>query len=486
MPVRVSLTTRVTAFSLAALALVLSGFSATIYLVARSDLSRQADARLDAALSTLLAAVEVDADGLEWEPGQRLLAFGRGPEPDEVRWAIQDGRGAPVADSTDPDSARLLARLPLPRRASTCSYRRARLDGRPWRVVRRRLGSNDPAAVATGGRYPALTFSVALPLDPIDATERHLGRLLAGVSAGVWLLAAASGRWFCRRALGPLARMAGTARDMGAAEPDRRLPDPGTGDELHDLADAFNGLLDRLHEAFARQARFTGDASHQLRTPLAVMLGQIDVALRRDRPADDYRHTLALVRDQAARLGRIVEMLLFLARADAEAKLPDRQVIDLATWARDHLAGWTAHPRSADITVEAPGDPIPVRVHPPLLGQLLDNLLDNACKYGEPGTPVVIRAARPSPGLALLSVRDRGPGIAPEDLPHVFDPFFRSPLARRRGLPGVGLGLTIARRIADSLDGRLDARDTPEGGTEFILSLAGAAEVSAEAVATGR
>jgi two-component system OmpR family sensor kinase len=263
---------------------------------------------------------------------------------------------------------------------------------------------------------------------------------------------------------------------MGVVEPDLRLPDPGTGDELHDLADAFNGLLGRLHEAFSRQARFTGDASHQLRTPLAVMLGQVDVALRRERPAEDYKRTLRLVRDQAAHLGRIVEMLLFLARADAEARLPDRQVINLANWVREHLASDSTHPRAADLALDASAESISVRVHPPLLGQLLDNLLDNACKYSDPGSPVLVRVGRGPSGSALLSVSDRGTGIAPEDRPHLFDPFFRSPLARRLGRPGVGLGLTIAQRIASSFDGRIDAISPPEGGSEFVLTLPAARE----------
>ena len=104
------------------------------------------------------------------------------------------------------------------------------------------------------------------------------------------------------------------------------------GDELQDLGESFNDLLARLHEAFERQRRFTGDASHQLRTPLAAMLGQVDVALRRDRPGEDYRRVLTLVRDKTLHLSQIVEMLLFLARADAEAETPGSEEVDLAAW----------------------------------------------------------------------------------------------------------------------------------------------------------
>ena len=431
---RVSLTTRITAFSLGAHALVLGGFSATIFFVARSSLSAQADERLGAALSTLLAAVEINAEGYEWEPDQRRLALGLEHEADAVRWTVHDDQRFLVDRSLNLASPLLLSQLPLPDHQGERTYHRIRLDGRAWRVVQKRLG---PDRSGKGEEevpiHRSLTLTTAICLEPLDATVRHLGRLLAGVSVGVWLLAAALARKFCQRALAPLTRMAEAARGMGAAEPDFRLPDPATGDELHELADAFNGLLDRLHEAFARQTRFTGDASHQLRTPLAVMLGQIDVSLRRDRPPDDYRRTLSLVRDQADRLNRIVETLLFLARADSEARLTtDRETLDLSSWTRDHLTAWSSHPRAADLTMIPADRPVPVQVHSPLLGQLLDNLLDNAFKYSEPESPVVVRVSLLGDD-ALLSVLDRGPGIPAEDLPHVFEPFFRSPRARHLG-----------------------------------------------------
>src|SRR5262249_7637251 len=152
---------------------------------------------------------------------------------------------------------------------------------------------------------------------------RRLGWTLAGLSLAVWLVAAGLGRRLCRRALAPVAQMAGAARSIPATEPGQRLPVAATADELGDLGRAFNRLLDRLQEAFERQRRFTGEASHQLRTPLAVLLGQAEVALRRDRPPEEYRRVLTVIAEQAGRLHRLVEMLLFLARADAEAAVPE-------------------------------------------------------------------------------------------------------------------------------------------------------------------
>jgi signal transduction histidine kinase len=195
----------------------------------------------------------------------------------------------------------------------------------------------------------------------------------------------------------------------------------------------------------------------------------------RARPAGEYRDTLELVHRQATHLGQIVESLLFLARADAEARLPNREPIDLAAWLKEHLRSWSDHPRSADIRLEATPEALPpVEAHPPLLGELVDILLDNACKHSPPGSPVTLRLGREG-GRVLLVVADRGCGIAAEDLPHVFEPFFRSADARRRGVAGLGLGLAIARRIAGACGGTLTAAGSPGGGVVFTLSLPKAA-----------
>ena len=296
--------------------------------------------------------------------------------------------------------------------------------------------------------------------------------ILAGVSTGIWLLAAVVGRWLVRRALRPVSRMAEAAGSMTAADRDHRLPIPGTGDELDALAGSFNGLLGRLHEEVERQKRFTGDASHQLRTPLTALLGQVEVALRRDRPAEDYRRTLADVHEEAIQLRQIVESLLFLARAESEAGRPELHPMELAPFVCAHLRDWSGHGRAGDLRVDlaSGGGHARVCAHPPLLGQLLDNLLDNAAKYSPPGTPIEVRAWRAGDHVAL-AVRDRGIGLSPEDQAHLFEPFYRSAEARRRGQPGVGLGLAVARRIASAFGGTIEVQGKPGSGSTFTLRL---------------
>jgi heavy metal sensor kinase len=338
-----------------------------------------------------------------------------------------------------------------------------------WRLAWRRISMPSTTSAIHPKRHRAIVLSVSASLEPMGATLRGLALALCGLSGGIWLAAAVAGRWVCRQALAPVTRMATAARGMGAADLDQRLPGPSTPDELGKLHRAFNGLLDRLHEAFERQRRFTGDASHQLRTPLAAMLGQVEVVLRRERPADEYRRVLEQVQDQAAHLRRIVEALLFLARADAEADLARLELVDIAVWLTTYAQRWADHPRAGDLHVECKQDTA-VRVQPFLLGQLVDNLIDNAFKYSEPGAAVTITGESRA-GAFTLAVEDAGHGIPREDLPHVFEAFYRSADARRLGKVGVGLGLAMVQRIAAAFGGSVAAESTVGRGSRFTLCL---------------
>jgi signal transduction histidine kinase len=189
------------------------------------------------------------------------------------------------------------------------------------------------------------------------------------------------------------------------------------------------------------------------------MLGQMEVSLRRNRPAEEYRQVLELVHGQAVQLHQIVEMLLFLARADVEAELPNIETVELGTWLDAFCAHWFEHPRAGDLRLEVDEavGPVRVRAQPRLLEQLFQNLVDNALKYSQPGTPVILRLARGN-GTALCSVEDCGCGIAAQDLPHVFEPFYRATEARRCGCAGVGLGLAVVQQIAHAFGGAVHVR----------------------------
>jgi signal transduction histidine kinase len=404
-------------------------------------------------------------------------------------WAVFDGLGRLRERHWDLDEADLAAILAMVPDDGHSHVSWTDAQGRRWRLALRRLRALPPLPDGEGGREreaddeetppsrrafapgpanSALYLAAGGPLGPVEGSLRTVAVSLIGLSIGLWLLAAVAGRYYCRQALEPVAAMAAVARAMSVSDRRYHLPSPGTGDELEGLAQSFNGLLDRLHQALERQARFAGDASHQLRTPLTALIGELEVARRRERSAEDYRQVIDEAHGEALRLREIIESLLFLARAEADSTCPDLRPIDLAAWLPTHLQSWSSRDRGPDIRTEIADAPLPVRAHVPLLGQLLDNLLENSAKYSENGTPIVVGLRRVGDAVEL-SVEDRGLGLGADELPHVFEPFYRSPRARLRGRPGVGLGLAVVRRIAENLGASVRAEGTLGVGSRFAV-----------------
>jgi signal transduction histidine kinase len=476
-----TLVTRVSLAFLVALALALGGFSACLYVLAGLRLRLALDQELEATLDHFAERAEFQTGRVTWaiyDEGRRIEA---GPEA--RRPMVLDGRDltplaidvATTIQGPDGSRWRVLARPWGGRR------RHGPPEGRDGEHHPRPFAKDEPKGGPQRRDRPSSVLAAWASLEPVEAEIRSQAIILPLIALGLWALAAAIGRHFGRRALAPLTVMAQSARAMPFD--DCRLPSPGTRDELEDFARSFNGLLDRLHVALERQRQFTGQASHQLRTPLAALIAAIEVARRRRHTVEEHEHVLDGLHDDAVRLWRIVEALLFLARADAEAGLPDMERLDLAAWAADHLRAWPGRERAADLHFEAAdGDPLWTRAHRPLLGQLLDNLLENACKYSAPGTPIIVRAWS-APGAVALAVEDRGCGIPAEDLPRVFEPFYRAEPARRLGRTGVGLGLAVARRVAATHGGTITVESEPGQGSRFVLRLPRAtAPVVAQAV----
>lgn len=307
-----SLTNRLSLFFLAALAAVLAGFSGILYLLAHRHLNAQADHRLDATMHTLAAAIEIHPGDVEWEPLERKVTLGNDPGADQVRWTVHDPAGRLIDCSANLERGTDSAADPaapgwrvLARRVRAGHFDPEPVAGRDA-PFEGRLADAFPEAQAPGSvalphdrtfHGDALVLTVAVAEGPVQATLAQLAGALAGVSGAIWLTAAVWGRWLCRRALRPIARMAASARSL-RSEPGSGTfldVDP-TGDELEDLGRAFNDLLAALRESLERQRRFTGDASHQLRTPLTALLASVEVAGRKERTAAEYRRVLDVVR----------------------------------------------------------------------------------------------------------------------------------------------------------------------------------------------
>lgn len=486
---------RALTFGLTALACVLLAFSTALTWLTANDLDREQSDRLESALATLSAIVERGEQGWEWEPHGRQLIVGGATAADALPWCVGDDRGHIVDRSQPPLADDFFRTLDAACQANSESERSARLvewSRQPWRARQRlfRLDSappstlvalttdedaaDDRADVAAGLKkvLPAMTMTVAVPLGPMRDKLRRLIVTLALVSSTIWLLAALFGRELCRRALRPITTMAAAASEINATRLEERLPVGDSRDELQDLSRAFNALLDRLHESFDQQRRFTGEASHQLRTPLTAMLGHVDVTLLRDRSPEEYRDTLNVVRRQTDHLSRIVEALLFLARADAEAAAPESETIVLAEWLREFSAAWQTHPRAADLRfVNEIDDGTTLRVATIFVTEILNTLLHNACQYSDAGTSILLRITRVGEHVRF-DITDHGHGIAVADVPHLFQPFFRSETSRLRGIPGIGLGLSVAQRMATAINAELTVVTTlDDGHTGSMFSL---------------
>lgn len=288
-------------------------------------------------------------------------------------------------------------------------------------------------------------------------------------------LAALGGLVVARRGLRPVAAMAARAAEISASTLHERLPVAG-GEELTGLAAVINALLDRLEGAFEQQRRFMADASHELRTPTAIVRAEAEVTLARPhREEPEYREAMATVQASALRLTRIVDDLFLLARADAgqlqlrPAPLYLEEVVHEAVRGVRQLAAR----RGAEVAVRALVQ-APLRGDAEMLGRVLLNLLDNAIKHAPAGTAVTVAMAEVPGGRCAVTVTDAGPGIPAAVQPRIFDRFVRGDSARSAsaGDPGgAGLGLAIARRIVELHGGTLELAGSEPGQTVFRVTL---------------
>ena len=363
------LATRLSAFFLIALALVLAGFSGALYLLARNYLVRQLDERLLNALDTLEASVDIEPGGLEWEPADRRMTLGVDQGPTAVRWAVRDGAGALVDHSANANTGSISLRLATRVLAFDPTDATAFGAVAGWRLARARLRLDELLRQGRGHpddepgyevQYPPWSWSSVWSRPPWRRPELA-GFDPGGLSIVVWLTAAAAGRWLCMRALAPVSRMARAATAMTAA----------------DLGQAAAGARDR------RRARRSGpglqrparpaqrgirQAQRGLRPPATVCRRRLAPAsharrglaragpgrARRDRSPEEYRRFLDRVQSEGTRLRQIIESLLLLAQP--EGVQPEPSIVDLTDWVPEHLERWASHPRASDLRAEIAGD----------------------------------------------------------------------------------------------------------------------------------
>jgi two-component system, OmpR family, sensor kinase len=317
---------------------------------------------------------------------------------------------------------------------------------------------------------PAGYLVTASPLSGIDAVVGGFRRLVPLLAAGGAATAFVSGLLLAGGALRPVATLTETAASIARSRSlTRRVPIGDESDELGRLAATFNEMLASLEQAYQAQQRFAADASHELRAPLTAIQANLELVEKHpDIAAAERQQAVGEAAHEARRLAQLVADLMALARADAGVPIR-RQPVELDRVLLDALAEARHLARGQRLGIEAV-EPALVEGDPDRLKQLVLILLDNAIKY-TPRDGKVVLALRRNGATADLTIRDTGVGISAEDLPHIFERFYRADPARARDPGGTGLGLPIARWIAEQHDGEISAVSAPDQGTMLHVVL---------------
>jgi heavy metal sensor kinase len=322
--------------------------------------------------------------------------------------------------------------------------------------------------VMEGGRVIHV-IQVGMSLESLYVTRSRFLLIMAGVLP-LGLLFAGGGGWLlARRALAPVDRMTQAARRISAQHLAERLEESGAGDKLDRLASTLNAMLGRLDDAFQQIRQFSADASHELQTPVTILKGELEVALRAPRSAAAYQRHLQSALEEVDRIAMLVDGLLLLARADTGVLRLAQQPVDLAQLVQEvyEQTRGLAATRQVSLALGALA-PVTILGDYERLRQLLLNLVDNGLKYTPAGGRVTL-SVQEEGGKICLRVADTGIGLDPAEQPQVFQRFYRTPAARAQARQGAGLGLCIVQSIAAAHGGNVHIDSTPGQGSTFTV-----------------
>lgn len=352
--------------------------------------------------------------------------------------------------------------LPAPEQAGPAIFRNRKVEGRPLRFLLQKVGVN-------GHVY---TVGMGTRSDDAVETLSLFRSYLLMFAPLILVLAAGGGYWLSRRALSPVDALVGTARDIGGANLNSRLPKLETGDELQRLSDTLNEMLGRIETAFLRITEFTADASHELRTPVSLIRTEAELALRRSRGEAEYKESLRHILLEAERTTALIEQLLSLARADSGRETLHVRPVDLRQTLRSVFEGWqqVATLRNLRFSATISDQESLVLGDEAALRRVADILLDNAFKY-TPSPGKVQLSLEQKGESVVITVQDSGAGIAEQDQPKIFERFYRVDKARSREQGGAGLGLAIAQWIITQHRGSIEVESHAGEGSTFRVEL---------------
>jgi two-component system heavy metal sensor histidine kinase CusS len=343
---------------------------------------------------------------------------------------------------------------------------------RPFRVVSALV----PLPAPSGARA---TIQLALDRDPDEDLLARFRVRLAIVCGTSLVFCSAAGFWIARRGLRPVAAITAAARSVSSATLAARIDPARFPRELADLAETFNAMLGRLEESFGKLTQFSADLAHELRTPVNNLRGEIEVTLGRARSAEEYRAVLGSCLEETARLTRIIESLLFLARAESGTDHARLETVELRAELETIVGFYEAAAQEKELILGiAPGPSPAAQVDRVLFQRAVGNVIANAIRATPPGGSItvsivgVLDGAGAPPRIAV-DVADTGAGISREHLPRVFERFFRADASRTPGSGGTGLGLAIVRSIVELHGGKVGIESEPGRGTRVSLVFPG-------------
>lgn len=312
---------------------------------------------------------------------------------------------------------------------------------------------------------------VAASFGEVNGTLRRLALILMGVVPSAVVLAGLGGWTLARRALRPVDEVVAAARRITAERLNERIARPASEDELARLVDTLNAMIARLEAAFGRVREFSADASHELKTPLTILRGEVELLLSSNRTSEDYQRGLRVILEEVRRMSEIVEDLLTLAKADLGATQLHSAPVDLGDLVGEVYEKARTLPEANDkrFTVSR-RDPLVLEGDSDRLRQMVMNLVVNAFRYTPPGGKVDVSLTRMD-GKTLIAVTDTGIGIAEKDIQRIFDRFYRSVDARGMESEGSGLGLNICKWVAEAHGGSIRVESRPGKGSTFTVEL---------------
>lgn len=479
---------KMTALYVVILGLILSVFSAVLYASLYYTLYRELDLDLEGKANEVAAIIETYAEGEKGEAGFRraihntIVLEKEGPREDrltaaEARWLRtidlydmrqdficilqEDGKLFQHSDDFPPGLPAAFSNAYLKSREQLSGFSTIRSGQRPLRVV------HAPHDFKEHGRYVIqVGASLKSTMHILDV------RLISILISIPVILAGASfiGRIFASRILDPVLAITKTAQQITHEDLSARVKTKHADEEIRYLEEAFNGMISRLEGSFRYVGEFSLHVAHELKTPLAIIRGECELALRSERSPEEYRRALQVGLSEAERMIRVVEDMLLLTRLEYESEVFKFEPFDLSGFLSDihERSKVLAEPKQVEIRLSLPAQPIQARGDQIHLRRLFLNLIDNAIKFSPAGAAVDIRL-RQEGQAAEVSIIDRGLGISAENLPRVFDKFFHFDPRPENPGKGLGLGLSMAMSIAKAHQGAIEVRSCPGEGAVFTV-----------------